>query len=345
MAGNAVGGSLFASLLIAEGGRATWAGLGALVAASLAASAVIRRRVTAVTLSWVAGLALAVPVLLASPQQCNVAGVSAIVVVLTVFALAALIVWVPALPQLLASSFGVAGLAVFLVGAQPECHPQVQSALVAACAVPVVFVIVRVSVRLSELRAEQQIRMEVSRALEESAAQAERDAALQLQDSVTEATKLMKNIAAIGVATPADRRELRRLDGLIRASIQVDPKTAGGFASAALQVAQLAADNGKSVRVLTIKDSGDPRPLPGPVVRAAEALVLGSPEGAATVQALSAPGEDSLLISAPLVALSEAGLHPGWAVAIDDCRAELEVEPATATAVLIALRAVSISAH
>lgn len=338
-AANAVGGTAFAVVLASVGGRSAAAAGCAILTAAVAATVARRRRVVStLTVVAAASLAMAGAGLLAMPQSCAIVGVSANVVVLTEFGLAAILMWVQNMRQALLGLVGIGVLLAVHWSMGVACPKEVGPSVIAELAAPVMIAVVLVSVRFAVARSSRQRQIAASRTLEAAIAEAAQDAALRLHDSVADATQLMMRIAARSAASEADRRRLRQLDGVIRASIQVDPKTAGGFATSAYNLTRLAAEHGQSVRVLTIKDSGDMRPLPEEVTRAAQSLLLAAPEGSATIQALSAPGEDTLLVTVPGDTVERAGLPSRWQVSVAGCSAELEAEQSNAIAVLIARR-------
>ena len=82
-----------------------------------------------------------------------------------------------------------------------------------------------------------------------------------LESCVGETNAIIDEIALTGAVTPEQRCRLSMLDGLIRATIQVDPVLNGGFAQAGSELVVRGFQSGSSFDVRMIDASQDMRPL------------------------------------------------------------------------------------
>lgn len=187
-------------------------------------------------------------------------------------------------------------------------------------------------------RARRRRALALSDAAAAAKAAAGRDSAARLHASTAAATQTMLRIAALGTVSDDDRQQLRCLDSSIRASMQVDPQTSGGFAVAAEQLVQEASAAGIATRVLTLRDSGDSQPLPPEIVNAARVLLLADTDGVPTLQVLTAPREDTMLVTTSVSALANSGLDCKWVLECHGCIAEVECDRESDVAVLIVRR-------
>lgn len=340
MAGNAVGGLGSVTLLFIVGTPPQrLAALLSLMSIGVGAVAAYRGaspRTRCVALG--AAAAVAVPMLITADASCARLGLAATVATLTIYGLSAALIWTrPRITWMLGVA-SAAGMYWLAATAPVACVKEVQPSLLAAIAAPLLLLVAWWSSRFSLEQARQRREREFARIAQDAATRAAEDAARRLLDSVADATGVMRHVADAGELTVDNRRTLRCLDSTIRASVQVDPESAGTFASLVQTLVQDSARAGVPVRVLTLKDSGDRRPVPEEIALVARALLAADPEGTATVQVLTAPGEDTLLVTADLDAVRAAGITLEWQQAIDGCAAELQFDTDSRVAVLIARR-------
>jgi anti-sigma regulatory factor (Ser/Thr protein kinase) len=119
--------------------------------------------------------------------------------------------------------------------------------------------------------------------------------AKELDTTINDATKLLLRIAKDREVSPASKNSLRRIDSLIRAIIQVDPKTSGGFSKAALEIVRFAVENGVQIKVLMIRDQGLLLELPQELIDELKSIVQLSRDSKTAIQVL-ANSNSSILI-------------------------------------------------
>jgi len=98
--------------------------------------------------------------------------------------------------------------------------------------------------------------------LEATRAEVSRSINAHLESCAGEAHAIIDAVAASGTVSEEQRQRLSTLDGLIRATIQVDPVGSGGFAQAASDLVTMGFQSGVCFDVRVIDASQDSEPLP-----------------------------------------------------------------------------------
>jgi hypothetical protein len=138
------------------------------------------------------------------------------------------------------------------------------------------------------------------------------DLARALGDSVDRAWAQMWEIAEGADLDDARRRRLRTVESSIRASLQVDPRQAGGFVLAARHVVAAAGAVGVPVHVRALRASADPRPLDPDIVRLFTRLVTTHPDAGASIHSFYDGRDDYLALTTSAAAAESVGVPPGW---------------------------------
>lgn len=340
-AGNAVGGVLHYAVAALAYGRTgvVLAGCGVIAAAAAAVTAVRRRSVAPWAILVPATAAVIAPMAASTlVTTCSAVELPLSVSTLASIGAAAVAVWAPSMRwawPILANA-----VAMLYLGATVtrQCSHTATPGLIAAFIGPTLLVIVLLALRRA---LQQQGAAEAGRAREvreQAAAAAVRDFGRDLHDAIDAATALLRDSATRGHLAPEDRRRLRNLDASIRASIQVDPETAGALAMLARACVHQAVGAGIPVRVLALRDSGDRRPFPSEVEAVAQALLLASTEGDASVQVLGSPAEDVLVLVTTPAAVQRSGVDPLWSLALPDGDASLDCDDEEEQAMLFVRR-------
>lgn len=257
--GNAVGGILYSVSLLQHAG----------LAEKLAGTCTVLMTVFAAFVNWkrvpvnrnyiIAISAISIVQAIASfnaISQTNSIDLLAINSVLAGFALISTIAWVDSAKLWVGALPWLVGLIAFRTQIDQETSGTAIASLntgfgLPAFAAAAVFGIIRGNQRLKE--SEDLSELEIK---ERVAASAVADLARELDDAINDATKILLDIAKEKKVSIANRNSLRRTDSLIRAIIQVDPKTSGGFSKAALEIVRHASTVGSQIKVLMIRDRG-----------------------------------------------------------------------------------------
>ena len=155
-------------------------------------------------------------------------------------------------------------------------------------------------------------------------AEADLDLARLLGSSVDQAWAQMWDIAEGTELDEARRRQLRTAESSIRASLQSDPRTSGGFVLAARHIVTAAVTVGVPVHVRALRGSADPRPLDPDLVVALTHMVTADPDAGASIHVFCDGHDDYLAITMPAVSAARAGFVPGWADGYADCVVDVE---------------------
>lgn len=109
---------------------------------------------------------------------------------------------------------------------------------------------------------------------------------------VAQAEDIIEHLAHGDELDAASRNQVACLEGLIRATIQVDPTSSGEFAQAATRLVNTAFRDSRPVRVGTLLSSNDASPLDPRLLRALEAAMAA--HGSLTVRCLTDGSRDHL---------------------------------------------------
>lgn len=344
-AGNAVGGALHYLLAaLAYGAQGATLALCAGVTAATAGWASWRRRPIP---GWVALLALAtgiaVPLIAADMMSvCSAVELPLAISTLSSIAAAGVIIWAPSLHWLWLLVGNAATMLYLAVSAADGCRHAATPGFIAALIAPILAVIVAVGLRTSLRRFAEADARRREAVRQSAAAAAASDFGDALYEAVDSATAILREAADRMELGAGARMALRCRDAEIRASIQVDPGTAGTFALAGRAVVRQAGVAGVPVRVLALRDSGDRRPLPTEVVDTVQRLVLGADDGSATVQALAGHGEDTLVVTCSHGAALRSGVFADWRCSFEDGLADLDMsDPSTPAMLMVQRRSVT----
>lgn len=155
-----------------------------------------------------------------------------------------------------------------------------------------------------------------------------------LASCVNAAEKEIANLAAGAELNAATRHKLNCLDGLIRATIQVDPAHSGTFSRVASQLVALAFGRSIPADVGTIIASEDSRRLPAELRQHLDRLV--SAANAFSIRAFSSNDRDYLSVTLrPGTSQLQSALSTLPAASGDDCT--IEVDPADDDSVMLLL--------
>ena len=130
---------------------------------------------------------------------------------------------------------------------------------------------------------------------ENAAAVAVEDLAKELDSAIKEATKILLEVSKYETVSAQNKLKLKRVDSLIRAIIQVDPKTSGGFSKAALEIVKDATENEVFIKVLAVRDQGLLIDIPDQLLVELKNIVSKSKDSKSSIQVLS-NSESSILV-------------------------------------------------
>lgn len=143
-----------------------------------------------------------------------------------------------------------------------------------------------------------------------------------LNACVAQAEDIIERVASGADFDAPTRHEVTCLEGLIRATIQVDPTSSGEFAQAAARLVNTAFSQSTPVRVGTLMSSSDSRPVSAAVMHQLEAAI--SAYGAATVRALTDGTRDHLSIELTHPKADADGIVSGLrTMSVDDLSVEV----------------------
>lgn len=188
--------------------------------------------------------------------------------------------------------------------------------------VPIVVVVTSIATRrYRRIQALQRSQREAMRAeLVRSHAEAVIDA--QLSASVSQAEVLIDQIAHGAELNESCRRELACIEGLLRATIQIDPIASGEFARAASRLCNAAFNRGIPADVGTLISSPDPTPFPLALENALERVMEGA--DTITVRAINSADEDHIALRVHGAAMNVEAVHALKAVTYESITVDLD---------------------
>jgi hypothetical protein len=164
----------------------------------------------------------------------------------------------------------------------------------------------------------------------------------QLSACVAQAESIIGRIAD-GADLDADtRRELACLEGLIRATIQVDPVSSGEFARVAARLCNAAFSNSIPAQVGTLISSADTTPLPTVLVQALESSI--SSAESITVRAMTSANEDHLAVHLHGRAVDIRAIDEIARDLVTSAELDTEIQPGAGVLVLVG-RSVATDLH
>ena len=163
-----------------------------------------------------------------------------------------------------------------------------------------------------------------------------------LRDEITRARSILFDLAAGAEFTPGLRHDLALLDARIRAALQVRPDEAGILARTAAFFIAEATSNGIVVRVRSLIDSRDMRPIPLPLYQALLKAMLDSGDAEPSVQVFTDGEREYLTLHVSEAGLAAANLQPGSRLEFDDFTLDVDERDGESPLVaIVASRALS----
>lgn len=138
-----------------------------------------------------------------------------------------------------------------------------------------------------------------------------------LRKELTQARSALFELADGAEFTPDRRRQLALLDARIRTALQVRPDEAGILVRTAAFMVEQATSNGIVVRVRSLSDSHDMRPVPLPLYQLLLQAVLGSGDVEPAVQVFTDGVQEFLTLQGSVAGFVAAGLEPGSSQVFD----------------------------
>ena len=164
----------------------------------------------------------------------------------------------------------------------------------------------------------------------------------QLSACVAQSESIIARIADGADLDDAVRHELACLEGLIRATIQVDPVSSGEFARVAARLCNTAFSKSIPAQVGTLISSSDASPLPSALVNALEEAIASA--DSVTVRAMTLADEDHLSLHLHGGSLDAQTLATFTTDRLQGVSLDTEEDPGKGVLVLVGRRLVDSSA-
>jgi signal transduction histidine kinase len=155
----------------------------------------------------------------------------------------------------------------------------------------------------------------------------------QLSACVAQAEAIIARIADGAEVDAETRHELSCLEGLIRATIQVDPLSSGEFARVAARLCNSAFSSSIPAQVGTLISSADTAPLPLELVQALESSITSA--DSVTVRAMTVADEDHLSVFLHGSSVDVRAIESISPAALQGVDVDTESEPGTGVLVLV----------
>jgi len=234
------------------------------------------------------------------------------------FAIVAIAMWTGYVPGAAAVLTWLIGASITMQRVPIECQSTVKLAMAnSALILPLAAITTFVGIRSFQRAAERANQIRVSEIVEASRAATAADLNDELFLAVEQANGLLVEVAGGRDLNDQTRRELEAYDARIRASVQVDPTTAGGAARSIKRVVDLAASLGISVSVRAISASSDQRELPARIEDLLASAVSTTKDIRPTIQVFNDGRQDFVSILIDRNGLTSAGLAGIEGVTID----------------------------
>jgi hypothetical protein len=331
LAGSSAVGSLYYFGLVSfDGLRPLLAILAGTVGALAALAIVVRRRRLSSRLSVLLVLAPAIVpwLLLGQSVTCGEATAASRAINIAGFSMIVIIAWGRRVTGFVGLPLWGLGTVLLASGIPSDCRGFSLVALLnVGTAIPIIFLVTTAGARAYG-RAQARTQLERQREIVESSrAAAAMDMNAALQGSVDEALGILSDVAEGAPLDAARRRDLERVDGRIRAGIQVDPQSDGAMAVLAKSIVDDMASLGITVNVRSLVASGDQRALPLSVQHTLYRLLATPGSVAAVIQTFTDGEEDHLSVVVETAALIAADLAHGTTVEMDGVTIEVDDEP------------------
>lgn len=300
LAGAMLGGSLYAFFIPYPSPLVAAATItAALAGAVITLAAVIRwqridRRLACVLVL----IPAAVPWLLSSwDHPCSDIGAITATASLAGFAIVCIGLWSGPLPFAIGLVIWVAGALRISQASPAECAiaPTV-IVLNVATFLPVVAIVILAGARRHRESLEATEELAVQAEAERRTVEAQARVDLELSASVGRAADLLDDIGRQGRMSDEQRRALRCLASRMRIAVMIDVISAQGFSRSAYDLVVRLADRGIPVDVGVVSDSGDPRPIPTPLLDELVERTTSGTSGGVRLQSVGSPGWDFLSV-------------------------------------------------
>ena len=330
LTGSAVVGVAYSVLWAVDGGVRGLPILGAGVASIACAAWLVlsRRRVGALPGLVMLSGAAAVPwLLVGQPLTCTDVPDVAPVVNIAGFAVLIIAAWSRIVTGVVGLGAWIGGSLVVISALPQGCGSTLALALLNGIAIiPVLLGVAYAGVRGFERAQERERSARLREIQEQSRAEAELELNQTLHAAVGDAVDLLGRIAGGAAVDPAMRVQLELCDMRIRASIQVDPRNAGGVSAAARQLVERAAAAGIRLDVRSLTSSADARPLPVGVVELVARVLTVPVSPSAVIQSFTTGVDDHLAVATDPGALRAVGLADGSAMDMDGVSVEVDID-------------------
>lgn len=211
------------------------------------------------------------------------------------FALVSILTWVGAPKLWFAGLPWMFGLIAFRLQLNPETSQTAISSLNTSYGLPAFAAAAVLGVIQGQKRLQESEDLSQTEIREHAAATAVADLAKELDGAISQATKTLQEVSDEEKVSAANKNTLVRLDSLIRAIIQVDPKTSGGFSKAALEIVRHAFDHDVKIKVLTVRDQGLLIEIEDRILEELKRIVQSARDSKTSIQVL-ANSESSILV-------------------------------------------------
>jgi hypothetical protein len=297
-ASNAVGGFLFPiSLMVQTNSMERFAGLTTLLLTAFAAFVNWKKlplNNVYILISSSIGLLHAVSTFYAISQTYMI-DILAINTLTAGFALVSILTWVEAPKLWFAGLPWLLGVFAFRSQLDSETSRTALSSLYTSLALTPFAAAALYGVTRGQQRLRESEDLSQTEIRERAAAAAVSDLAKELDNAIIKATQTLQEISKEEKVSTANKNALLRQDGLIRAIIQVDPKTSGGFSKAALEIVQHAVAQDVNIKVLTVRDQGRLIEIDDRLLDELKRIVQSARDSKTTIQVL-ANSESSILV-------------------------------------------------
>ncbi len=328
LASSALGGSIQFVMLLAGASTAyAVVAAAALLLTAVSVITVVRGRLVGwSTLVPATILAAIVPWGMAlAPQTCALPSLMLTTINLSLNAFFATLLWARSRWAWLLVLPPFAGVGALSLEPGLACPLQAGDVLLSsAVLVPILMTVSWLSTRSAARWDEQDRQRWETEIAERARAEVDVDLARALDDSVDLAWSLMWEVAQGADLDDERRRSLRTADSMIRSSLQVDPRTAGGMVLAAREIVARVAADGTPLHVRSLRGSTDPRPLGRDLVDALVGVVAQAAGADISIHVFTDEHDDYLTITAPAVAAARSGFVPGWDDNRGGCLVEVE---------------------
>jgi len=224
------------------------------------------------------------------------------------FAVVAILTWVDGPKLWLAGLPWFIGVIAFRTQLDPETSRTAISSLNTSYGLPLFAGAAILGVIQGQKRLEESEDLSQTEIREQAAAMALSDLANELDNAISEATKILHEVSNEEKVSVANKNALIRLDSLIRAIIQVDPKTSGGFSKAALEIVRHTVAQEVKIKVLTVRDRGLLVEIDEDLLVELKRIVLCTRDSKTSIQVLADSSSSILVVKISASTAKRAGM-------------------------------------